>query len=236
MRRRTCSSASRSRWRRSASSRRSTHVDRLEQLDLLLEGQVGRVAGRVGQRAGLGDRAQEARDRAVVAAQLEDLLDHGAVLALELDACGTAAGSRRAAPRPRRAGVRAGRCAAAPATPRWRPSSATALRAARQPDPVADLGDRSDGRVAALVLRHEQHALGVADVDRQRHRHVREDDGVFQRDQQKGAQGVVSPTLGSCTRCKNDTWCTMLPGAADPAPIPALRAARLSSTGRAPID
>ena len=59
-------------------------VERLEQRDLLLEGQVGRVAGGVGQRAGLGDRAHPGGDAAVVAAQLEDLLDRGAVLALEL--------------------------------------------------------------------------------------------------------------------------------------------------------
>ena len=59
-------------------------VDRLEELDLLLEGQVGRVAGGVGERAGLADRAHEGGDAAVVAAQLEDLLDDRAVLALEL--------------------------------------------------------------------------------------------------------------------------------------------------------
>ena len=51
------------------------HVERLEQLDLLLEGEVGRVADGVGQRARLGDRAQERGDALVVAAQLEDLLD-----------------------------------------------------------------------------------------------------------------------------------------------------------------
>ena len=60
------------------------HVDRLEQLDLLLVGDVGRVAAGVGQRARLGDAAHEGGDAAVVAAQLEDLLDHGAVLALEV--------------------------------------------------------------------------------------------------------------------------------------------------------
>ena len=42
-----------------------------------------RPAG-VGQRARLLDRAQEGGDAAVVTAQLEDLLDHGAVLAGEL--------------------------------------------------------------------------------------------------------------------------------------------------------
>ena len=59
-------------------------VDGLEDLDLLLEGHVGRVADRVGQGAGLGDRAQERADALVGAARLEDLLDDGAVLALEL--------------------------------------------------------------------------------------------------------------------------------------------------------
>ena len=60
------------------------HVDGLEELHLLLEREVGRVARGVGERAGLGDRADERRDAAVVAAQLEDLLDDRAVLALEL--------------------------------------------------------------------------------------------------------------------------------------------------------
>ena len=59
-------------------------VERLEQADLLLESEVGRVAGGVGQGAGLGDRAHERGDAPVVAAVLEDLLDGGAVLALEL--------------------------------------------------------------------------------------------------------------------------------------------------------
>ena len=59
-------------------------ADRLEELDLLLEGQVGGVARGVGERARLRDRADERRDATVVSAQLEDLLDHGAVLALEL--------------------------------------------------------------------------------------------------------------------------------------------------------
>ena len=59
-------------------------VDGLEQPLLVGEAEVGAVAGGVGERARLGDRAQERRHAAVVAAQLEDLLDHGAVLALEL--------------------------------------------------------------------------------------------------------------------------------------------------------
>ncbi len=59
-------------------------VERPKQLDLLLVAEVGGVAGRVGQRAGLDDRAQEGRDPAIVAAQLEDLLDDRAVLPFKL--------------------------------------------------------------------------------------------------------------------------------------------------------
>ena len=59
-------------------------VDRLQHPHLLREAEVGRVADGVGERARLGDRADEGRDPAVVAAQLEDLLDDRAVLPLEL--------------------------------------------------------------------------------------------------------------------------------------------------------
>ena len=48
-----------------------------------------------------------------------------------------------------------------------------------------DAGDRADGRVLAVVARDEQDALLVADVDRQRDVHRREDDGVVEGDEQK---------------------------------------------------
>ena len=67
-----------------ASSSRSTTSSVSSSSTLLREGRFGRVARRVGERARLGDRAHERADAAVVAAQLEDLLDDGAVLALEL--------------------------------------------------------------------------------------------------------------------------------------------------------
>ena len=54
--------------------------------------------------------------------------------------------------------------------------------AARQPDVVHDVGHRADLRELALVLGHEQHALLVAHVDRERHAHVGEDDEVFKWD------------------------------------------------------
>src|SRR5262249_13227801 len=59
-------------------------IQGLEQLALLLEAQVGRVAGGVRQGARLDDRAQERADSRIRFAQLEDLLDHSAVLAREL--------------------------------------------------------------------------------------------------------------------------------------------------------
>ena len=59
-------------------------VERFEELDLLGEVQVGRIAGGIGQRAGVGDRPHERADPAVVAAQLENLVDDRAVFALEL--------------------------------------------------------------------------------------------------------------------------------------------------------
>ena len=161
------------------------HVELLQQPDLLLEGQVGGVAGGVGERAGLGDRAQERGDAAVVAAQLEDLLDDRAVLALEvagaavdgdvvgvLDDLDAQAADRR------------GLCAA-PATPRAMPSSDGAAGAAGQADALGDAGDGADAGVLAVVARNEQDAILVPRVDGERHVHGREDDGVVKRDEQK---------------------------------------------------
>ena len=160
------------------------HVDGLEQLHLLLEGQVGRVAGGVGERAGLGDRADEGRDAAVVAAQLEDLLDGRAVLALEL--ADAAVGGLLVGPlldldeeTSLRVGGRRARDAAVQAVQRDRATAAGETNA------VGDLGDGADLRVLVLVLGHEQHALLVADVDGEGHVHVGEDDDVFQRDEEQ---------------------------------------------------
>ena len=159
-------------------------VDGLEQLDLLLEGEVGRVARRVGERAGLADRAHEGRDAAVVASQLEDLLDHGAVLALELaDAAVGRLLVGSLLDLDEQAALRVGRRGARdPAVQAVQRDGATA---AGKPDAIGDLGDGADLRVAVVVLGHEQHAVLVADVDGEGDVHVREDDEVFQRDEQQ---------------------------------------------------
>jgi hypothetical protein len=56
--------------------------------------------------------------------------------------------------------------------------------AAGQADAVGHACDGAHCGVFAVVLRHEQDAIFVADVDRQRHVHVREDDNVVERDEQ----------------------------------------------------
>ena len=144
----------------------------------------GRVAGRVRERSGLGDRADECCDATVVTAQLEDLLDHGAVLALELadapvralfvqplldvdEQAALAVGARRAG------------------DPTVQAVQRNRTTAAGKPNPVRHLGDRPHLRVLVVVLRDEQHAVLVADVDRQSHVHVREDDDVVQGHEQQ---------------------------------------------------
>jgi hypothetical protein len=158
-------------------------VERLEHFELLLERDVGRVADRVGQRAGLGDRAQEGGDALVGAAELEDLLDHGAVLALggagaavdgdvvdrlrHLDAqapCGV--GVRGTGHAPGDAGEGDGSCAAG------------------QADAIGHLGDGADTGEGAFMARDQKHTLLVTGVHRERHVHGGEDDGVVERYEQ----------------------------------------------------
>ena len=165
-------------------------VHGLEELHLLREAQVGRVARRVGERARVADRADERLDAPVVAAQLEDLLDDRAILGLEL--ARALVGRDAVLPlldldeqATLRVGLRRSRDAAVQALDRDRDG------AARQPDAVGHARDGADRGVLALVLRHEQHAVLVADLDRQRHVHVGEDDDVVERDEQQLGHGSV---------------------------------------------
>ena len=139
---------------------------------------------------GAGDRADERLDAPVVAAQLEDLLDDRAVLGLEL--ARPLVGRDAVLPlldldeqAPLRVGLRRARDAAV------QPLDRDGGGAARQPDAVGHAGDGADRGVLALVLRHEQHALLVADLDGQRHVHVGEDDDVVERDEQQLGHGSV---------------------------------------------
>ena len=159
-------------------------VDGLEQLDLLLVGEVGRVAGRVGECARLGDRADERRHAAVVAAQLEDLLDGGAVLALELARLGRRRNLVGALlDLDPQAPLRVGLGGAGDAAVQRR--ELDGADAAGQSHALAHLGDDADLGVVALVTRDEQHLRLVPWIDRQGHFHAGEDDGVFEGDQKK---------------------------------------------------
>src|SRR4051794_10191312 len=183
-------------------------VQRLQDLELLLEGQVGRVARGVREGAGLGDRAQPGRDATVVPAQLEDLLDRRAVLALEV--------ARAAVDRhvvgvlddlhaQAAAGVGLGRAGDA-ARDAFEHGAAGA---ARKPDALGDAGDRAHGGVLAVVAGNEQHALLVADVDGQRDVHRGEHDGVFKGYEEQCGHG--QPLHGSTIAKRNGSSDVSLP-------------------------
>ena len=59
-------------------------VERFEQLQLLGDVQIRRVAGGIGQGARMGDGAHERADPAIVAAELENFLHHRPIFALEI--------------------------------------------------------------------------------------------------------------------------------------------------------
>ncbi len=168
-------------------------VERLEDLDLLLERHVGRVADRVGQRAGLDDGAQELADAVVGAAELEDLLDHGAVLALggagaPVDGDVVRGLRHLDAQAPGGVGVGGARDAAGDA------GELHGAAAAGQADAVGDLGDRAHLGELAVVAGDEQHALLVTRVDGEGHIHGGEDDGVVEgEEQERGHKEWLSP-------------------------------------------
>ncbi len=182
-------------------------VDFFEQLDALCERDIGRVRARVRKRAGLGDRAQEGADPLVGVANLEDLLDDGAILALEL-----ARLDRREAlvgtlvdfdaEAPLRIGVRGADDGAVQA------AEGDGVAPTGEPDAIGDLGHRPDLRVLVLVLRDEQDAVFVACVDRQGDGHAREDDGVFERNEQQVSQN--RSLSNRCTRY-HDCTCSQRP-------------------------
>ncbi len=163
-------------------------VDRAQQLDLLLVGEVGGVAGGVGQRAGLCDGAQERGDASVVAAQLEDLLDRGAVLALELT-CAFVDGHVVGALVDLDAQLAFGAGDGGADQRAVLAGDGDGAAAAGEADLLGDLGDRADLEELVLVARHENDALVVAHVDGERDAHVGEHDGVVERDQPHAGRG-----------------------------------------------
>src|SRR3954468_10361360 len=167
------------------------HVERLEEVDLLFEGQGRRVAGGVGQGARLGDRAQEVRDPAVVAAVFEDLVDHCAVLtdevaclAVDRDVVAVLLDVDEQEPlgvRVRRAG-NAARLALEDG----------AADAARKANGAGDTSHRADLGELALVTGDQKDALFTVRIDGKRDVHRGEDDCVVERDEKKSAHYAES--------------------------------------------
>jgi hypothetical protein len=152
-------------------------INRLEQLDPLLERQVGRIRRCIGKRARLDDRAQELGDARIGVTQLEDLVHDCAVLRLEL----ARLHRRRRLVGPffdldvePPTGARLGGADRRAVEPRQRDDA----RAAGQAAALFDLRDRAHLGVLAFVARNEQDARLRAGLERQGDRHVREDDGV----------------------------------------------------------
>src|SRR5262249_18944123 len=158
------------------------HVERLQEVDLLVEAQIGRVARSIGERARIGDGADEGAHAAVVAPQLENLVHDRAVLALQLT---------------RLAGCRGhvgmlldvdAQLAVATGARRAGDTAVEGLEAHRTGwagqldalDHVRD--DPHAGIVRAMAGNQEQTGLG-ADLHRERHLHVREPHRVVERDQ-----------------------------------------------------
>ena len=154
-------------------------IERFEELQLLAEVQVRRIAGGIGQRAGIGNGPHERADPSIVAAQLENLVDDRAVLAFQL----TREVARRRLIRTgfvvdTKHAVLVGRRAAesCPMEAGQRHGDATA----GEPHPLGYLRDDPDLRVGVVLPGHQEHAIVAAYVDRQGNRHARKDHRVVQ--------------------------------------------------------
>jgi len=144
----------------------------------------GAICARVGERACVADRAQERADAIIRIAQLEISSTTARYSRSSSRVCtggGFPVGAllHLGAETSHRVGVGGADDAAMQA------GQCDGVGAAGQPDMIGHLGDGADLRVLLLVLRHQQDARFVADVDRQRDGHAREHDGVLERDEQQ---------------------------------------------------
>ncbi len=165
-------------------------VDRLEDAHLLVSGDVGRVADRVGQGARVADRAKERADAVIGAAELEDLLDDGAVLALE-DADvlrGLVVGIGVGGDLDHERAVRVGNGGAADAA-----VEADKVESAPAGDAGAlgDLGDRADRGELLIVACDDENLALRGPVGDDRGGHAREEDRVVEWDEGKSFHGLV---------------------------------------------
>ncbi len=160
-------------------------IQGLQQAQLLLDREVGTEAGGIGQSARLFDRAQEGGDPPIVAAQLEDLFDHGAVLALKLVGVlvvrVAVVGLLNLDPQPVLVGVaghgRAGHAA-------MQAEHGRDLGAATRPAPLDHLGDHADAAELAVATGKQEDPLLVAGVDGQGGGYAGEDDRLIKWNKQ----------------------------------------------------
>ncbi len=156
-------------------------VERLQELQLLLEVQVRRITGGVGKGARARDRPDKGADAAVVAAELEDLLDHRAVLPLQV----AREGDRRRRVRtflhldPQHAVVPA----MGGAGDRAVAGHEHDHLAAADGDPLRHVGHHAHPCIPVATPRDEEHAGIASHLGRDRHRHTRKDRDVVECDQ-----------------------------------------------------
>ena len=180
-------------------------VGRLEHLDLLLELEVGRVAGGIGERVGVG-HGREHRDDTGGTAGLEDVLDDGAVLLGQLEGgLGHGLGVDGLDLHPQ-GGAGAGDAGADASA-----ALATDDEAERAAGELARLLDDRHGAdvgVAPVDAGHEQQATvsgrgrlgggtGFVGLERHRDHHAREDDPRGEREQGQGVRQIRVVEIGT---------------------------------------
>jgi hypothetical protein len=159
-------------------------VEGFEQFELLGDGQIRGVAGRIGERAWMGDRSHEGADPAIVAAQFEYFLDHRAIFALEVAGQAQRRGDVGTLVDfdTQHAVVVFVRGAGHAAVERHERGEAPSAGG----DPIRNLRDHANLRVSVFAPRDEQHARIAVFFGRERHRHAGEHDHVVQGNQFEG--------------------------------------------------
>jgi hypothetical protein len=66
----------------------------------------------------------------------------------------------------------------------------------RQTNPLGNLSDRTDLQELILMTRNKHNTLILANINRERDGHTREDHGVIERDQTKRRRGAGGLNLG----------------------------------------
>ncbi len=147
-------------------------VEGFEQSQLLVEIEIGRIAGRISQGAGRRNGPHERPDPSVVAAQLENLVHDRAVLSLQLT--GEAGRRRLVGP-----DLVVGGC---PAEGRpMQTHQGHGEPATGEPHSFGDLRHDAHLRVGLVLPGHQQHLIVSAHVDGQADRHAGEHHRLVQR-------------------------------------------------------